>query len=403
MATIDFIVSGNRIATESFTIGKIYEIIFTDGSFLICACNHVGNNFVVFQRELPELLFTLNMETASSVRSIKETGGGGGTYNYNDLENKPQINSVGLSGNKSSSDLGLQSALDASQLDAVNSGITSAKVTAFEGKQDAITSNNKLSADLVDDTTTTNKFVTVADKTAWNAKQNALTFDNVPTRNSNNPVKSGGIYTALSGKQDTIDNLATIESGAAAGATAVQPTILDSALALKQDALTTAQLAAVNSGITSADVEQITTNKNNILSNTLNGGGINKATINNGTGSETLLIPCDPITGRVVVKLAEFTSTDTDVSTSYAQFIYTDDTLSGGLEIGRGTNLRASAILSKTVKSIKLFAADTTAHSAGDTFTFTNLELCSLDDDSLPYQPYAWDNARITAWILSHS
>ena len=114
------------------------------------------------------------METASSVRSIEETGGGGGTYNYNELDNKPQINSVELSGNKSSSDLGLQSALDASQLDAVNSGITAAKVTAFEGKQDAITSNSKLSADLVDDATTANKFVTAADKTAWNAKQNAI-------------------------------------------------------------------------------------------------------------------------------------------------------------------------------------------------------------------------------------
>ena len=34
----------------------------------------------------------------------------------------------------------------------------------------------------------------------------------------------------------------------------------------KQDALTAEQLAAVNSGVTSTDVEQIETNKNNILS-----------------------------------------------------------------------------------------------------------------------------------------
>jgi len=32
-----------------------------------------------------------------------------------------------------------------------------------------------------------------------NGKQSVLTFDNVPTANSNNPVKSGGIYTAISG------------------------------------------------------------------------------------------------------------------------------------------------------------------------------------------------------------
>ena len=39
-------------------------------------------------------------------------GGGGGTDSYSDLTNKPKINSVTLSGNKSSSDLGLQDALE---------------------------------------------------------------------------------------------------------------------------------------------------------------------------------------------------------------------------------------------------------------------------------------------------
>lgn len=38
-------------------------------------------------------------------------GGGGGTTDYSDLSNKPQINSNTLSGNKTSADLGLQSAL----------------------------------------------------------------------------------------------------------------------------------------------------------------------------------------------------------------------------------------------------------------------------------------------------
>lgn len=33
--------------------------------------------------------------------------------------------------------------------------------------------------------------------TALDGKQNVLTFDNAPTENSNNPVKSGGVYTAL--------------------------------------------------------------------------------------------------------------------------------------------------------------------------------------------------------------
>ena len=53
-------------------------------------------------------------------------------------------------------------------------------------------------------------------------KQDELTFDNAPAQGSNNPVKSGGIYTALGNKQNVISDLATIRSGAAAGATAYQ-------------------------------------------------------------------------------------------------------------------------------------------------------------------------------------
>ena len=42
--------------------------------------------------------------------------------------------------------------------------------------------------------------VTAAQKAAWTAKQDALTFDDAPTSGSANPVKSGGVYTALGGK-----------------------------------------------------------------------------------------------------------------------------------------------------------------------------------------------------------
>jgi len=45
-------------------------------------------------------------------------------------------------------------------------------------------------------------------------KQDALTFDNAPTENSNNPVKSGGIYTALADKANTSDLAAVATSGA---------------------------------------------------------------------------------------------------------------------------------------------------------------------------------------------
>lgn len=65
------------------------------------------------------------------------------TNNYNDLSNRPQINGVTLSGNKTDDDLGIQSKID---------------------------NLHKLSSDLVDDTNKTNKFVSTSDKASWNAK-----------------------------------------------------------------------------------------------------------------------------------------------------------------------------------------------------------------------------------------
>jgi hypothetical protein len=75
------------------------------------------------------------------------------------------------------------------------------------GLQQEITSSNKLSSDLVDDTNKTNKFVTTAEKTTWNNKQNALTFDTTPTSGSTNPVTSGGIYTYIGDINEVIDQL----------------------------------------------------------------------------------------------------------------------------------------------------------------------------------------------------
>lgn len=50
---------------------------------------------------------------------------------------------------------------------------------ALNNKQDEIDSDNKLSADLVDDTSTTNKFVTSTDITGWNNKISGVKVNNV--------------------------------------------------------------------------------------------------------------------------------------------------------------------------------------------------------------------------------
>ena len=71
--------------------------------------------------------------------------------------------------------------------------------------QPLITNSNKLSADLVDDTNTTNKFVTSADKTNWNGKQNALTETQL------NAVNSGIDSTKVGQIATNTSNILTIE------------------------------------------------------------------------------------------------------------------------------------------------------------------------------------------------
>ena len=98
-------------------------------------------------------------------------GGGGGTDSYNDLENKPQINSVTLSGNKTLSALGIQAELT------IDSAPTEDSTNPVEsgGVYEALA-----------------------------LKQDTLTIDSAPTESSTNPVESGGVYSALADKQDTL-------------------------------------------------------------------------------------------------------------------------------------------------------------------------------------------------------
>ncbi len=71
--------------------------------------------------------------------------------------------------------------------------------------------NENDNMDTLDAAVSANATNITALQTAMAGKQNTLTFDNVPTENSSNPVKSGGVYsaintlnTAVQGKQDKL-------------------------------------------------------------------------------------------------------------------------------------------------------------------------------------------------------
>lgn len=63
------------------------------------------------QSRIEELLIEL--------KAVIEAGGGGGTTDYEQLQNLPQINSHTLTGDQSASDLGLENPLTQEQLDAL--------------------------------------------------------------------------------------------------------------------------------------------------------------------------------------------------------------------------------------------------------------------------------------------
>ena len=105
---------------------------------------------------------------------------------------------------------------------------TFAEVSDLDDYQPLITSSAKISADLIDDSSSTNKFVTATDKTTWNAKQDAidsshkLDADLVDDSTSTNKFVTATDKTTWNGKQDAIADLSDIRSGAALGATALQ-------------------------------------------------------------------------------------------------------------------------------------------------------------------------------------
>lgn len=109
------------------------------------------------------------------------------------------------------------------------------------GLQPEITQDNKVSADLINDSNSVNKFVTAADKENWNGKQDKGDYalkSEIPNKVSALENDKGyltehqdisGLATKqeLAGKQDFIQDLPAIRSGSALGSTAVQSATLN--------------------------------------------------------------------------------------------------------------------------------------------------------------------------------
>lgn len=155
--------------------------------------------------------------------------GGGGTSDYRNLENKPQINNVELTGNKTSSDLGLQPAgnyvIDSNYVHTDNNYSSNEKnklaslnnYDDTEIKQDIINLESNIPTKLSDLTNdgnfvTDNNYVHTDNNFTDNLKNKLdgietdatrTIVDSSITNTSTNPVESKVIYNALNSKLDT--------------------------------------------------------------------------------------------------------------------------------------------------------------------------------------------------------
>jgi len=113
----------------------------------------------------------------------------------------------------SASIAGKQDKLTPVQMDAVNSGITSARVAIYDsyaaGKQDTLTFDNTPTNGSSNPVTSDGIYA------ALGTKQDTITVDAVPTSGSANPVQSGGVYDALAEKVniDNADNAEVVATG----------------------------------------------------------------------------------------------------------------------------------------------------------------------------------------------
>lgn len=98
---------------------------------------------------------------------------------------------------------GKQDKLDQTQMDAVNSGITSAKVAIYDSyastKQDTLTFDNTPTNGSINPVTSDGIYA------ALGTKQDTITVDAVPTSGSTNPVQSGGVYDAVQTLETAVD------------------------------------------------------------------------------------------------------------------------------------------------------------------------------------------------------
>lgn len=127
---VAFDTDGKRETFASIPLNITTDASRTSGDYIIPAIS-AGLN-PASKTALGVVRIGSGIDVAPDGTIFVKGGGGGGTCNYNDLDNKPKINGVELSGDKSAADLGLA---DVGSLSDVESIASSAHAVANEALQ----------------------------------------------------------------------------------------------------------------------------------------------------------------------------------------------------------------------------------------------------------------------------
>ena len=119
---------------------------------------------------------TINNESILGEGNITIEGGGSGTGDYDDLENKPSINNVELSGNKTASDLGLQETIqDLAEIrSSASAGLTALQADDIEAGEGINISDSSEGKIVVSNTLDVGYSV---ERYAWDITEDAVPFE----------------------------------------------------------------------------------------------------------------------------------------------------------------------------------------------------------------------------------
>lgn len=233
----------------------------------------------------------------------------------------------------------------------------------------------------------------------------------IGTGNKASDILSGGgttDYNDLNNKP-SINNV-ELKGNKSASDLGLQPTI-DSTHKLSPDniSFTESQSNSVNSGITAALTEQITTNENNILMLETMNGAKNLAKVATGTRTGTgyflnvdTVNTMDIAANTSVYMIFDYVIAD---GQSSMQLTDSDGQVIAGTTIYTAAGTTSGHKVSKVTPSVNARGYNFYSSSTGDV-TISNIMIVPADiyeAGFTDYQPYCMTNAEITAWIQAHT